>query len=143
MYKHDLMQKDASSQQSKWVLSKAAEQVKSDGVVINTLTHAVLLQSYNDIYTYWFSLPGVLFEILSVIVIALVVVMIYVVKSIEEIMVALLILEEVCKPPAESKLAFDFMQIMTKSKMSQDLHLQILMSMRQDFICFRWFLQLV
>jgi len=71
IYEHKLSERVATSEQFRVDLTRAAQSVKNDGIISNSLTHATLLEDELSAWDFWFSLPEIILLVFSALTLGL------------------------------------------------------------------------
>jgi len=107
IYEHKLSERVATAEQFKVDLTRAAQSVKNDGIILNSLTHVMLLDDELSAWDFWCSLPGIIFFFFSALTLGLCVATFYLIISVRKLITAILILQAVTKQ-VSAEFTFDF-----------------------------------
>jgi len=104
--KHKLSDRVATAEQFRVDLTRTAQSVKNDGIILNSLTHAKLLDNELSAWDFWFSLPGIILLVFSALTLGLCIATFYLIISVQKLIVAIIILQALTKQ-VSADLTFD------------------------------------
>jgi len=107
IFEHKLSERVATADQFKVDLTKAAQSVKTDGIILNSLTHAMLLEDQLSAWAFWFSLPGIILLIFSAPTLGLCIATFYLIISVRKLIMEIIILQALTKQ-VSAELTFNF-----------------------------------
>jgi len=107
IYEHKLSERVATAEQFRVDLTRAAQFFKNDGITLNFLTDAMLLEDELSAWDFWFSLPGIILLVFSALTLGLCAATFYLIISVRKLITTILILQALAKQ-VSAELTFDF-----------------------------------
>jgi len=107
IYEHKLSETVTTAEQFRVDLTTAAQSVKNYGIILNSLTHAMLLDDELSAWDFWISLPGIILLGFSALTLSLCMATFYLIISVRNLITAILVLQAVTNQ-VSAELTFDF-----------------------------------
>jgi len=119
-FEHEITERFAADKKIKIDLAKASDAIKTNGVILNSLSEAIITGDVRTDGTFWYSIPGVVSEVSSGVLLLLILNTCYLLFRVRKLSITVMVLQNnMLKTHSAQPLAFNyFSQISSKSNES-------------------------